>query len=200
MAFRIEITAVNISGRERQGGQKRKIIREEIYKAVLFITHEMRKVLAVENSQVVSGQMKQSWQTNTNVLGDSIVGRVASNSVAAKVFEMGAKRHFPPMYGRRHRLKGARGRGRLVFDSANRPALEPWILRAPRARGFSWRKFNTTDPRDVDRLAFVIGRKFKALGRRKELKFSRAVDRNKMRFAFILNQAMRNMADRLRGP
>lgn len=199
MAFRIEITAVNFSGRDRQGGEKRKIIREEMYKGVLAVVFEMRKVLAVENSPVVSGKLKQSWQTNTNILSNQIIGRVGTNEVSAKVFESGAKKHFPPVNTTvGARLPGQRGRNSRGAMSTG-PALAPWIVRAPGQAHFrgNWRKFDISKPRDVYRLAFVIGRKFKALGRRKELRFSRALERAKMRFAVILKHFMRVAADRI---
>lgn len=187
---KIVINAVELEGKARTGALRQRIVKEEILRAVTLMTFAMRNIL-VKNSPSVSGLMRNSWQVQVIPYAKQTTGVVSSTQVSAKVFEDGAKNHFPPVTKGRFR-SGRRGRRKLL------PLSIPYANAGPALGGWIMKKLGVTDPRKILRLAFVIGRKFKRQGRPQTDRWSKLLMQARPGFRTVLRQMLVRIIMRFR--
>jgi len=111
--------------------------------------------------------------------------------VSAKVFEDGAKNHFPPVTKGRFRT-GRKGRRKLL------PLTIPYAKAGPALGGWIRKKLGVQDPRKILRLAFLIGRKFKRQGRPQQDRWSKVLMSARPGFKRVLRQMLVRIIQRFR--
>lgn len=160
MAFGVDLTLEELPGILKPEAFRKlamKHLAVGVDKALIVTRAEM---VQVSSTVAVTGGLRQSWIIDPPRLRlRSLSGQVFSSDVAALVLDAGAKRHFPP-----------------VGDGVQ-PALGTWIRR----KGIPWtlkdfgteRSADLGSEKDVNRLAYLIGRKFKQKRRPRRRIFSR---------------------------
>lgn len=154
MPFRIEATGQRVPPLDKRPDQEfQELARREVAVASIEVRNTMRRVTPTGGT----GLTRQGWQIQApKRRGQTMAGRVFNSTVSAIVLDQGAKPHFPPAGSLLKVGRGLRGRkqGRTTRTLETEPALGQWIRRV----------LGIVDDEEVHRVAFLIGRRFRAQG------------------------------------